>query len=64
MSTKSADGLADPTGDFSSAYGIQPSGAVLVRPDGFVAWHSEDAHGALMATLARPLASVLCRTST
>ena len=26
---------------FADAYGISPSGAVLVRPDGFVAWRAE-----------------------
>lgn len=30
-------------GDFTAAYGVGPRGAVLVRPDGFVAWRS---HGA------------------
>jgi len=29
--------------DFPAAYGISPSGAVLVRPDGFVAWRGEGA---------------------
>jgi putative polyketide hydroxylase len=28
---------------FPDAYGIPPSGAVLVRPDGFVAWRGESA---------------------
>ena len=32
-----ADGLSDPAGEFCDAYGIAPSGSVLVRPDGFVA---------------------------
>jgi hypothetical protein len=31
--------IAEPT--FPAAYGISPSGAVLVRPDGFVAWRGE-----------------------
>ena len=26
--------------EFADAYGISPSGAVLVRPDGFVAWRA------------------------
>jgi tetracenomycin A2 monooxygenase-dioxygenase len=30
-----------PEGDFAQAYGISPGGAVLVRPDAFVAWKSE-----------------------
>ena len=28
---------------FPAAYGITPSGAVLVRPDGFIAWRGEGA---------------------
>ena len=32
-----ADGLTDPAGTFADAYGITGEGAVLVRPDGFVA---------------------------
>jgi hypothetical protein len=27
--------------EFPAAYGISPAGAVLVRPDGFVAWRGE-----------------------
>lgn len=56
-----ADGLADPSGSFSSVYGMTPSGAVLVRPDGFVAWRSKDAGGASVEFLARTLASLLSR---
>jgi putative polyketide hydroxylase len=32
--------LADPSGRFEELYGIEGDGAVLVRPDGFVAWRS------------------------
>jgi len=32
------DGLADPSGAFRPAYDLDVSGAVLVRPDGHVAW--------------------------
>ena len=32
--------IADPEGEWISAYGIEPDGAVLVRPDGHVAWRS------------------------
>ena len=28
---------------FAEAYGIGPAGAVLVRPDGFVAWRTQEA---------------------
>ncbi len=34
------DGLEDPNGALCAAYGIEPSGCVLVRPDDFVAWRS------------------------
>jgi 2-polyprenyl-6-methoxyphenol hydroxylase-like FAD-dependent oxidoreductase len=34
--------LADPDGVFQSTYGTRPAGAVLVRPDGHVAWRSPD----------------------
>ncbi|MGH3753796.1 MAG: hypothetical protein ACRDRP_14070 [Pseudonocardiaceae bacterium] len=29
-------------GDWPTAYGVKPDGAVLVRPDAFVAWRSTD----------------------
>ncbi|GGO82135.1 FAD-dependent monooxygenase [Nonomuraea cavernae] len=32
--------LADPEGRWPQAYGVSASGAVLVRPDGFVAWRA------------------------
>lgn len=38
-----SDGPADvvePDGRFAAAYGIEPGGAVLVRPDGVLAWRS------------------------
>lgn len=49
------DGLVDVNGKFLDAYGLAPSGAVLVRPDGFVAWRAEAAprnDGELAAVLA------------
>ena len=49
------------TAPFPAAYGLEPSGAVLVRPDGYVAWRSKgfrpDAAGALTGALR----TVLCR---
>jgi len=51
-----ADGIADPENAFPGAYGITPSGAVLVRPDGFVAWRGESAQD-----LTAAFASLLCR---
>ncbi|MCP2341063.1 FAD-dependent monooxygenase [Actinomadura rupiterrae] len=35
--------VTEPAGRFASAYGLGPEGAVLVRPDGFVAWRSPGA---------------------
>jgi len=49
--------LGDPDGSFSAAYGISSRGAVLVRPDGFVAWRSQD--GASDSTI---LAEALARS--
>lgn len=50
-------GLADPTGRFTTAYGIGAAGASLVRPDGMVAWRSADQPADPVATLL----DVLCR---
>ena len=54
--------LGDPDDAFSSAYGITPTGAALVRPDGFVAWRAVDADGASAQALADALDTALCRT--
>jgi hypothetical protein len=35
--------LADPGRRWQSAYGVTPSGAVLVRPDGIIAWRAAEA---------------------
>ena len=32
--------LSDPDGDWHDAYGVDPDGMVLVRPDGHIAWRS------------------------
>jgi 2-polyprenyl-6-methoxyphenol hydroxylase-like FAD-dependent oxidoreductase len=34
--------ISDPDGSWHAAYGIEPGGAVLVRPDGYVAWRSRN----------------------
>ena len=58
------DDLVDRSGEhgaepFSTAYGIGPSGASLVRPDGYVAWrattHTADAADRLTAALRQVL---------
>jgi len=38
--------LIDPDGGFAEAYGLSDSGAVLVRPDGVVAWRARSADDA------------------
>ena len=52
--------VQDPSGAWPSLYGVE-DGAVLVRPDGHVAWrtrrHEEDAGGALRRALAQILAN-------
>ena len=53
--------LSDPDGGFADAYGLAPSGAVLVRPDGFVAWRAVDASGASKTAVTALLSSLLCR---
>jgi len=53
------DGLEDPSDGLSAAYGIEPSGCVLIRPDGFVAWRAPNASGASVALLSQALRSIL-----
>jgi putative polyketide hydroxylase len=54
-------GLGDPSGSFAEAHAIQPTGSVLVRPDGFVAWRAKSDANASSKTLADVLRTVLCR---
>jgi 2-polyprenyl-6-methoxyphenol hydroxylase-like FAD-dependent oxidoreductase len=51
------DAHVDPR--FEAAYGVSPGGAVLVRPDGFVAFRSRDAVADPAETLSAALRSVL-----
>jgi 2-polyprenyl-6-methoxyphenol hydroxylase-like FAD-dependent oxidoreductase len=53
--------LDDPQGGFASAYGLTAAGAVLVRPDGFVAWRSGPAGADARAELTGTLTRLLCR---
>jgi putative polyketide hydroxylase len=46
---------------FAEAHGIESSGAVLVRPDGFVAWRTRTSQGASAELLTGVLAAILCR---
>ena len=45
--------------EWRSAYGIDPDGAVLVRPDGYIAWRSVGAAADATATLEQVIARVL-----
>jgi 2-polyprenyl-6-methoxyphenol hydroxylase-like FAD-dependent oxidoreductase len=56
-----ADGLTDPLGDFAAAFELTPAGAVLVRPDGFVAWRAKNGDGAAVEKIESALATVLAR---
>ena len=51
--------LADPAGGFASSVGISADGALLVRPDGFVAWRAEGAVPDPLTALRRALEGVL-----
>jgi putative polyketide hydroxylase len=51
--------VSDPDGGFCDALGISPSGAVLVRPDGVVAWRAAEAGTSAAATMARVFAAML-----
>jgi 2-polyprenyl-6-methoxyphenol hydroxylase-like FAD-dependent oxidoreductase len=56
------EGLEDPSGGFAAAYDLEPSGCVLVRPDGFVAWRAKTAADAASARgLQDALVAVLAR---
>jgi putative polyketide hydroxylase len=52
------DGLRDPSGGWAEAYGVGADGAVLVRPDGVVAWRSpatRDEPGAVLDDVLKAL---------
>jgi 2-polyprenyl-6-methoxyphenol hydroxylase-like FAD-dependent oxidoreductase len=51
--------LEDPSRTFAEAYGISASGAVLVRPDGVIAWRERSAERASRELVAGVLAQVL-----
>jgi putative polyketide hydroxylase len=53
--------LADPDGSWAGAYGVSNRGAVLIRPDGFVAWRSVDAVDDPVQRLASVLRASLAR---
>jgi len=54
-----AEGWREPTGAFNDRHGISSAGAVLVRPDGFIAWRSKTAVPDPAQTLAKILDRLL-----
>jgi 2-polyprenyl-6-methoxyphenol hydroxylase-like FAD-dependent oxidoreductase len=59
LTTYTIDDTTDPTHTFCNEYGITSTGAVLVRPDGFVAWGATTDADARPETLTHTLRSVL-----
>jgi len=51
--------VLDMDGRWAGAYGVSQSGAVLVRPDGFIAWRAQEVADDPAATLADVVAGVL-----
>ncbi len=49
------------TQPFPAAYGISPSGAVLVRPDGYVGWRMKSHSATAAQDLTAALSRLLCR---
>ena len=54
--------VADPTGRFAEVFGTGEEGAVLVRPDGFVAWRARAAQDDARDVLENVLGRVLARS--
>lgn len=54
--------LVDPDGSWATTYGVEQDGAVLVRPDGHVAWRSRSSVPNPAQTLERVLSSMLGET--
>jgi putative polyketide hydroxylase len=51
--------LQAPPGRFEALYGVEPDGAVLVRPDGFVGWRAQRAGDGPGDDLAGALGTIL-----
>ena len=54
--------LGDPDGRFAEVYGTGAEGAVLVRPDGFVAWRTRGTQADARDVLGNVLGRVLARS--
>ena len=55
--------VEDPDNRWHDANGVTTTGAILVRPDGFIAWRAKSAHAAPDDALQRALTGVLCRAT-
>lgn len=55
------NGWEDSEKRFHEAYGVDVTGAVLIRPDGFIAWRSSDQGKNPLVALEQALASILGR---
>ncbi len=55
--------LSEPDGNFHDVYGIDADGAVLVRPDGYVAWRSRSGAANSQDTLRGAIDSLLGRVA-
>jgi len=53
--------LQDPAGQFAQAYGLSQDGAVMMRPDGFVAWRAKELAGDPQDTLEGVFDALLMR---
>src|SRR4051812_36707926 len=53
--------LADPEGRWREVYGVEPDGAILVRPDGYVGWRSRAGADDPARTLENALDGILGR---
>jgi hypothetical protein len=53
----------DQNGSWLDVYGLDESGAVLVRPDGYVAWRSRSGAVDSLAVLRAAVDAILCRDS-
>ena len=53
--------VADPEGVWMAAYGVGEGGAVLVRPDGYVAWRAASAPADPARALSEAFGQILAR---
>jgi putative polyketide hydroxylase len=54
--------LLDTYGKWGERYGVTPAGAVLLRPDGYIAWRARTAASSALPTLREALARIMFRS--